>query len=274
MLDVHPPHAPTHTWRDFLLHIATIVVGLLIAIGLEQTVEFFHHRHQLHQLHQDLHAESLRNLHIALADIDDSEEAHTRDVAIYQEVVVANRDHRAPVLHATLGHSGYVKPASAAWTVAQQSGTLGLLPRDEAQVYVRVYSLVDQSSGVIAQGNAASSKLRDALAPGVAVLSPDQQTLDPAARDSATWAALDAEDFRDARNALAQLNDAYAYGANRSVLVYGIEWSVLHGSRSDEENLNTMFDAANIYRKGGKAALLARYPLPKDDTTASTTPEQ
>jgi hypothetical protein len=274
MLDVHPPHAPTHTWRDFLIHIATIVIGLLIAIGLEQSVEYFHHRHQLHQLHEDLHAESLRNLHIALADIDDSEALHTRDMAIYQEVVAANRDHRAPVLHTTLGHSGYVKPASAAWTVAQQSGTLSLLPRDEAQLYVRVYSLVDQASGVLAQGNAASTKLRDALASGVAVLSPDQQKLDAAARDSATWAALDAEDFRDARNALAQLNDAYAYGANRSVFVYGVEWSVLHGSRSDEENLSTMFDVVNIYTKGGKAALLARYPLPKDDTTTSTTPEQ
>ena len=25
MLDVHPPHNPTHTWPDFLIHIATIV---------------------------------------------------------------------------------------------------------------------------------------------------------------------------------------------------------------------------------------------------------
>ena len=35
MLDVHP----THTWRDFFLHLATITIGLLIAVGLEQTVE-------------------------------------------------------------------------------------------------------------------------------------------------------------------------------------------------------------------------------------------
>jgi hypothetical protein len=37
MLDVHPPHEVTHTWKDFFIHIATIVVGLLIAIGLEQS---------------------------------------------------------------------------------------------------------------------------------------------------------------------------------------------------------------------------------------------
>jgi len=45
MLDVHMPH-PTHTWSDFLIRIATITVGLLIAISLEQTVEWVHHRHQ------------------------------------------------------------------------------------------------------------------------------------------------------------------------------------------------------------------------------------
>ncbi len=39
MLDVHPPEHTPHTWRDFFLHIATIVIGLLIAIGLEQSVE-------------------------------------------------------------------------------------------------------------------------------------------------------------------------------------------------------------------------------------------
>ncbi|MGH8335618.1 MAG: hypothetical protein ACRETL_02060 [Gammaproteobacteria bacterium] len=42
MLDVHPPHEAARTWTDFFIHIATIVVGLLIAIGLEQAVERIH----------------------------------------------------------------------------------------------------------------------------------------------------------------------------------------------------------------------------------------
>ncbi len=46
MLDVHAPHRTVHTWKDFIIHIATITIGLLIAIGLEKTVELFHHRHQ------------------------------------------------------------------------------------------------------------------------------------------------------------------------------------------------------------------------------------
>ena len=50
MLDVHAPHQLVHTWKDFFIHIATICVGLLIALGLEQTVEALHHHHQREQL--------------------------------------------------------------------------------------------------------------------------------------------------------------------------------------------------------------------------------
>jgi hypothetical protein len=32
MLDVHAPHEAVHTWRDFFIHIATIGLGLLIAV--------------------------------------------------------------------------------------------------------------------------------------------------------------------------------------------------------------------------------------------------
>ena len=55
MHEVHPPHEAVHTWRGFLLHIATIVIGLLIAVLLEQTVEFFHDRHQRNLLEEQMH---------------------------------------------------------------------------------------------------------------------------------------------------------------------------------------------------------------------------
>src|ERR1700722_17928535 len=84
-----PPPPPTHhaasTWRDFYIHITTIVLGLLIAIGLEQTVEWMHHRHQLHQLEADLHTEGIRNLHIALDNIHGSELRRDADANQYAE---------------------------------------------------------------------------------------------------------------------------------------------------------------------------------------------
>ena len=50
MLDVHPPHESVHTWKSFCIHIAIISIGLLIALCLEKTVEFFHHCRQAHSV--------------------------------------------------------------------------------------------------------------------------------------------------------------------------------------------------------------------------------
>src|SRR5579862_4171573 len=61
MLDVHAPHQSVHTWKDFLVHIAAIVIGLIIAVSLEQTVELFHHRHQREQLEAALQRDGRAN---------------------------------------------------------------------------------------------------------------------------------------------------------------------------------------------------------------------
>jgi hypothetical protein len=64
MLDVHPAHHAASTWRDFFIHIATIVLGLIIAVGLEQTVEYIHHRHQAREARENIQQEMARNLAI------------------------------------------------------------------------------------------------------------------------------------------------------------------------------------------------------------------
>ncbi len=144
MLDVHMPHA-THTWKDFLIHIATITVGLLIAIGLEQTVEYVHRLHQRHQLEEDLHAEAEKNLAIM------DEDYRYFDAALAN--IAANRDRvdamraggektKLSYLPFKNPHSdgvGSTAPLASVWTTAKESGLVALLPRDEAHMYDRVY---------------------------------------------------------------------------------------------------------------------------------------
>ena len=36
MLAVHPPHQQVHGLRDFLVHLSTITMGLLIALAVEE----------------------------------------------------------------------------------------------------------------------------------------------------------------------------------------------------------------------------------------------
>jgi hypothetical protein len=60
MLDVHAPEH-IHGVRDFLIHILTITVGLLIALGLEASVEAAHHRHQRREAEATIREELRQN---------------------------------------------------------------------------------------------------------------------------------------------------------------------------------------------------------------------
>jgi len=61
MLDVHPAHHAASSWKEFFIHIATIVLGLLIANGLEQAVEYFHHRREVAEVREELRGEREAN---------------------------------------------------------------------------------------------------------------------------------------------------------------------------------------------------------------------
>ena len=163
MLDVHAPHAPTHTWRDFFIHIATICVGLLIAIGLEQAVEAIHHHHQRIELESQLRDEAQRNLDLVQQNIDRLQ----AQLAWYNANIFALN--RAPVSNGRISSAllvppgdifriGLLDPSQATWAVAKANGSVALLPEDEAQVYSRL----DHEADLLQQPEA--ELLRDRLA--------------------------------------------------------------------------------------------------------------
>jgi hypothetical protein len=61
MIDIHDAHHAASTWKEFFIHIATIVLGLLIAVGLEHAVEYFHHRQEISETRDALRAERETN---------------------------------------------------------------------------------------------------------------------------------------------------------------------------------------------------------------------
>ncbi len=61
MLDVHAPEHGINGVRDFFLHLFTITVGLLIALGLEAGAEALHHRHQREEAEATIRREISEN---------------------------------------------------------------------------------------------------------------------------------------------------------------------------------------------------------------------
>lgn len=60
-MDVHPPHGPIRSWKDFTLHLLTITIGLLIALALEAAVQSLHHRHMVKEARVNLGREIVEN---------------------------------------------------------------------------------------------------------------------------------------------------------------------------------------------------------------------
>jgi len=147
MLDVHPLHESIHTWKGFFIHIATIVIGLLIAVGLEQTVEHFHQRHQVEGLRTRLQTERDMN----------------RAIFVYQTMEIQRY---APLLQRDLEILQYLRQHPGApptqwpgqlswyyggheyddsvWKSARESGLVALMPRREVEDDARLYFLLDE----------------------------------------------------------------------------------------------------------------------------------
>ena len=134
MLDVHAPHESVHSWRDFFIHIATIVLGLIIAIALEQSVELLHHHHQLQKAREELREElnaNRRGAATQLACVHQVQAELRADMAL----LVAHRATNQPLTDKLNFDWSFRRSRSAAWNTNKQSGALDLMPHPELAHY-------------------------------------------------------------------------------------------------------------------------------------------
>jgi len=141
MLDVHPPHHAANTWRDFFIHIATIVVGLLIAIGLEQTVEAIHHRHQRNELQESIHTDTEKTIQ----DTENATKYTAADVRLLEtrigQVEQALDTNRPLTTSPAPNLPDFDIPDDPAWKAAKSSGLTELLPQSDIKAYSEVEGL-------------------------------------------------------------------------------------------------------------------------------------
>jgi hypothetical protein len=143
MLDVHAPHEAVHTWRDFLIHIATIVIGLIIAVGLEQLVEHIHQHYELRETRESLSSElDFNRTHLI---------ANQRDWLL----TTARLKNNLLVLEYIRQHPGTPETAlpgdlhwnqspflydHAVWDAAEKNGITHLMPLTEANTDQNLYA--------------------------------------------------------------------------------------------------------------------------------------
>jgi hypothetical protein len=181
MLDVHAPRQSVHTWKDFFIHIATIVVGLLIAIGLEQTVEHFHHKHQVAEVRDSLNVERRFNAN-RFGVLTDEFRRFVPKLETNLAIFTYLRGHpNAPLadwpgkLDWLALNQGFL---DAAWKTAEQSTILQYMQRAEVQRNSELYSRL---FGLRETMDAAGKALNEARR--FAIQDPDPSHLSPAQLD-------------------------------------------------------------------------------------------
>jgi hypothetical protein len=178
MLDIHDAHHAASTWKDFFIHIATIALGLIIAVSLEHTVEYFHLRHERRQLEENLRAEAEGRIPQITANL--------KQFAImadwYREGLQRGR-----AAAASGGFVTFVLPdrpqipsshrsEDAAWPAAKASGLVAVLPNQEVEVWNRVdyhaevdFGAVDDLTKANEDFHAIADRLGVSVAPGATV---------------------------------------------------------------------------------------------------------
>lgn len=138
MLDVHPPHHGISGVRDFFIHLLTITVGLLIALGLEAGVEALHHRNERKEAEATLREELTQN-RLTLVKIQKSSDKELEgltNILNFLEDLREGKKGDPSVFDVDL----YVDPLqSAGWHAAAATGALSYMNYGEAQRFSAAY---------------------------------------------------------------------------------------------------------------------------------------
>jgi hypothetical protein len=152
MLDVHPPHEPIYRWRDFFIHLATITIGLVIALSLEGCVEWRHHRHLVHEAETSLRGEIKANADLLPSVLDElhkEQEVLKLDVAVLSRIIANPRtpNHEEMTINYKIRTFNDVS-----WKTAQSTGAFSYMPYAEAQEYSNIYDQQDNIDEAERQG--------------------------------------------------------------------------------------------------------------------------
>jgi len=132
-------HSPHH-WKDFCIQIAAIAIGLLLALGLDRVVGYFHDRRQLAEARRELRLELSRNRDVwnkNSAEVQRIQKTLKTDL----EVIQALRSHLPTA--AKLDYSeGFYAVIDGPWQVVRQNGSLNLMPNKELQDYTWFHEIL------------------------------------------------------------------------------------------------------------------------------------
>ena len=148
-MDVHPPHNPIHSVKEFMIHLLAITIGLLIALGLESSVEWLHHRHMARDAREDIFEEIRANRQ----DVARQLRALPAEQKRLEEMVSWLDDAQKGRARKPLGDFMWtsVLLRDSAWNAASSTGAIAFMSYDEVKQYSQLYAVQRLYSSVLAR---------------------------------------------------------------------------------------------------------------------------
>jgi hypothetical protein len=141
-VEIHPPHGPIHSFREFLLQLITITVGVLIALSLEGLLEWNHYRIQVRDARETISreiADNKKELDGELASLGERKKNVETALRLADELL---NTMKSDVRQINLGFS-FAELSAASWQSAERTGALGHMDYAEVQRYSKVYGRQD-----------------------------------------------------------------------------------------------------------------------------------
>jgi hypothetical protein len=199
-MEIHKPKA-AHSWREFLIEIGTIVLGILIALGLEQSIEAVHERQLAHEAQDAIDAEMRSDLDLIAARL-------SRQVCIERrlnqvaDLLADWKGGKAPPEGLTLGDPGDAPLIDQRWQANLNSGRFSRQAAEDQASQADFYTRLRILNDVLQREHYAWSQLRT-LEMGPRLLSADMR---PALTEALQNARTDAHDFAQIARLQARLS--------------------------------------------------------------------
>ncbi|MGO9778007.1 MAG: hypothetical protein ACLPM3_15620, partial [Terracidiphilus sp.] len=138
-MEVHPPHKPIHSVKEFMVHLLAITIGLLIALGLEASVAWLHHRHQARDARENIFQEMRANQQ----DVERQLNALPADEKRLDQILslVDDAQHGRP--QRPIGGFTWTSVIlrDSAWDAASSTGAIAFMDYGEVKGYSKLYAV-------------------------------------------------------------------------------------------------------------------------------------
>jgi hypothetical protein len=135
-MDIHAPHQPVHTFKDFAIHIAIVTIGIIIALSLDGLRETFREHHLVRETRENFRKELQLSQHQMLDELARVTTNHDKLEALSKDApILASQHSEQIVARLEAIDNPYYFFSANSWQSSLSTGALAHMGTDEVLAY-------------------------------------------------------------------------------------------------------------------------------------------